>query len=232
MRARFLCAPQVGDDPADVVPLDQAAEIARAAQHRQRAERRAGLGRVVDVADHAVGGIVAGLQLAGDFARRLAGADDQHLVDQQRGAADLREQGAPGRDGHQQDGQRLHERQALHRDRRHRQVEDAEDDRGGAGRLDKANEQFAPGLDERQIVDVVVVQAQLAQRRRRDDLPRPRAGPPVQMDRDHHRGADHHHLHREEDQLVGRDVALEQLHGPDVPGSAAGSISGCWRGCR
>jgi hypothetical protein len=86
--------------------------------------------------------------------------------------------------------------------------------------LQHAHEQLALRVDEREVVEIVVVEAQLTQRRDQRDLPQHRAGGvrsvggegAVQTCRQGHRPRDEDHLESEDRQSSHRNVAVEQLH--------------------
>ena len=84
----------------------------------------------------------------------------------------------------------------------------------GAGPLQQPHDQLAPRLDDRQVVQVVVVEAELAECRHDHEPPqkRPRAADAVQLPGQRDRTGDEHDLEGKYRQAARRDVAVEDLH--------------------
>ena len=86
-------------------------------------------------------------------------------------AGELVEEQPPAEDADQEHEQRRDEDAVADHQRRHREVERREDDRGRADRLQQPDDQLAVRVNQREVVEVVVVEAQLADDRHQRDLP-------------------------------------------------------------
>ena len=134
-----------------------------------RSPIRAGV--VVDEADDPIGELALIEDLAHDLPRALPGADHEDPLLQLERAGQLVEQQPPAENPDDEDEQRRDEDAVADHQRRHREVERGEDDRRGADRLQQPDDQLAVRVDQRQVVEVVVVEAQLADDRDQADLP-------------------------------------------------------------
>ena len=215
---RQLAAPvrQADDDAIDAVFRDQAIHVGRGADDRGIDDPLAEPRRVVvDEADDAVGKLVLVENLARDLARRFAGADKQDaLLIELEGARDAVEGEPPAEDGDEKDEQRRDEGAVPDHQLRHREIERREQDRCGPHGLEQPDYQFAVRVDQRQVVEVVVIQTQLADQRDHQHLPQV-AGEirrALESRRERHRPEDQQQFAAEHRQAARRDVPVEQLH--------------------
>ena len=163
---------------------------------------------ILDKADQAVGEILARANLLGEAAGRQSGAEDQHTFIEMGIVGDMVEGDAPRQHRDDEHAQGGDERPGIENQRRRGDARRGQDDRGGAGRLQQADHQLAVRMDDVQVVEVVVVETQLAQRRDQRDLPEHRADGvwsvgrerAVQARRQRHRPRDEHHLEGEDRQ--------------------------------
>ena len=91
----------------------------------------------------------------------------------------------------------------------------ASSERRRAARLQQPDEQLAARVDDRQVVEIVVVERQLAERgdeQRPSRSRRGRVDAAVQVHGVAASTRDEHQLEREDRQAPGRDVAVEDLH--------------------
>ena len=128
-----------------------------------------------------VGEVVLVEDLPRHLARGLAGADDEDALLHLERAGEAVEEQAPAEDADQEHEERRDEDAVADHQRRDREVERREDDRGGADRLQQADDQLAVRVDEREVVEVVVVEAQLADDRDQRDLPEAAADTAVRL---------------------------------------------------
>ena len=172
---------------------------------------------VVDEADDAVGEVVLVEDLARDLARGLAGADDQDplLACRSEPVSRLKSSRQP----------RMPTRKTNSAETKIPspiisagidEVERRQHDRRGADRLEQPDDELAVGVHEREVVEVVVVEAELADDGHERDLPEarrpdracpgasPRA-PPIRRSGSSSAAEDR--------EAARRDVPVEQLHG-------------------
>jgi hypothetical protein len=191
--------------PCDVGGGPDHAGIHDAASHHRRV--------VVDETDDAVREVVLVEHLARDLPGRGPGADDEQALLQARDPCARQEDQPPRENGCDEQDDRRHERAAPEYQRRGQEEQDGEDDRRGPARLQQAHEQLAPRIDGREVVEVVVVEAQLAERRDEGDLPdRLAAAVAVQVHRERQGPRDQQDLEPERRQSPRRDLAVEDQH--------------------
>ena len=143
------------------------------------------------------------------------GADDQHALLEMRIVREAVEGEPPGQHGHDEHAERGDEGARVEHQRREDDAGEREDDRRGARRLEQTDDQLAVRVDDREVVEIVVVEAQLAQRGDGGDLPQRRGAVEAAVDarRQRHRPRDQHDLEAEDRQAANRYVPIEDLHG-------------------
>ena len=172
---------------------------------------------VVDEADDAIGEVVLIEHLARDLARRVAGADKQQPLLELQRSGDAVEGQAPAENRDQEDEQRRDEDAVPDHQVGVDEVERREHDRRGPRGLQQADDQLAAGVDDGQIIEVVVVQAELADQRDEHDLPEVggQVGRVLEQGGERDRSKDQQQLGGEHRQAARRYVSVEELHGPE-----------------
>jgi hypothetical protein len=170
-------------------------------------------GVVVDEADDRVREVALVENLPRHLARGLAGADHQDALLHLERAAQVIEEQAPAENGHQEHEQRRHEDAVADHQRRDDEIQRREHDRGGAHRLQQPDDQLAVRVDQGEVVEVVVVEAELADDGDQDDLPQaPADRAPLKGGRQRHRPEDQQQFGAEHGEAAGRDVPIKELH--------------------
>ncbi len=207
---------QADDDAAHAVRLDEARDIGGAAEHggpRGAVDR---VGRlVVHEANQPVAEIALDQNLARHCAGGAAGADDQDPLFEVARVGNAVEHDAPGEHRDEEQAEGRDDDAAAQVEGRHGDVQAREDDGRGAGRLQEPDDEFATRLHQRQVVEVVVVQGELAHHCREACLPQHggRVGRGVvQAHGSGDRAEDQQDLARECRHAARRDRPLEQCH--------------------
>jgi hypothetical protein len=123
------------------------------------------------------------------------------------------EQQAPAENSDQEDEERGDEDAVADHQRRDGEVERPQDDRGRTGRLQQPDDELAVRVNEREIVEIVVIEAELTDDGHQNDLPEI-AGQLSSLKAcgQRHRSEDQQQLAGEDGEAAGGDVAIEELH--------------------
>ncbi len=140
-------------------------------------------------------------------------------------AGEIVERHSPGDDRDHEDPERSDERARVENQRRCGERHNREHDRRGASGLEQADHELAVGCDDGQIVEVVIVEAQLTERGDDRDLPQRRVGgAAVQAGRKRHRPRDENHLEPKNGQPPDRYIPIEHLHVRQQPAGRSSSL--------
>ena len=175
---------------------------------------------VVDETDDAARKVVLAEDLLGDHARQPAGTHDKDVLFEMRIAREAFEREPPERNSDKQQPEGGQENAAADDHGRHQNRDNSQCDRGGAGGLQHADEQLGPRVHDRQVVQIVVIEAELAHRGDQHDLPQAahrvvqRA---VHLRRHEERSRDQHRFESEGRQSPCGDLTVEHLHARSSP---------------
>ena len=149
-----------------------------------------------------------------------------------RGARQTVECKPPGQHGDDEQAQRRHERPRIEGDRRNRHPGNGNEDGRGTRSLQEPHDQLPPRLDDREVVQIVVIEGELAECRHDHEPPqkRPRAADAVDLPGQGDRTGDQHDLEGKDGQAASRDVAVENLHDVALPPTSlrSGRTRGTW----
>ena len=204
--------PEANDDAIDVALLDEPLDVPRRPDDGRIDDALADALRVVvDESDHAIGEVVLIQDLTRDLPRALAGADEQDAFLELQRAGELVEQQAPRQNGQEEHEERRHEDAVANHEGGRREIEAGQHDRRGPHRLQQADDELTVRVDERQVVEVVVVQAQLTHDGDERDLPeaRPEVGRLLEARGERHGAEYEQKLAPEHRQATCRHVAVE-----------------------
>jgi hypothetical protein len=144
-----------------------------------------------------------------------SGADDQDPLFELARVRQPVEEQPPGDDRDQEDDERRDEDSVADGDGRDEQVEQRHQNRRRAAGLQEADEQLTARMDDCEVVEVVVVEAELTQAGDQRDLPHVvrhvRPGPMCARG-DRHGPEDQQDLAAEDRQTARRHIPVEQLH--------------------
>ena len=200
----------VADTPEDVVLADDDVVVT-----------------VLHEADEPVREILLRADLLGDAAGGGAGAEDQHALFEMRIVGEMVEGDAPRQHRDHEHAQRGHERAGIEDQRGNRDARCRQDNRRRARGLQQTDDELTVRVDDVQVVEIVVIETQLAQRCDERDLPQHRdqvvlsigrVERSVKVRRQRHRPRDEDHLEAEHRQAPDGDITIEDAQsGPWWP---------------